>query len=299
MDVTIGYITARREPELSWFFDSLRPQLIPGERPTIIIVDILAETRDLAGVDTDGFNVKHLPCKPNVWQGRHRLTPRDWWAVSNYRNTAACLCRTKWFGVCDDRSVVAPTYLAAVRRAMSGGYACAGRYEKRIEMRVEGGVIVDPGEVSGVDPRFDNQPRPVPIGGGSFFGATSVQPLDFVLRINGWDESCDSLGLEDCIYGRMLERNGFPIRYDPELSITEDRSSWAIEPPLAIRGDKGISPEDKSHGLLKKTAGQRRATHDTDLRAIRDELASGGSFPIPTGPTHDWWDNQPLSEFRA
>lgn len=302
--LTIAYATARRDPAFQWFFDSLHPQI--GDLDVrVIVVDMLAADRDLAGVDTHGIPVRHVPCKPNIWQGAHRLTPRDWWALSTYRNTAVCLCETTWIAMLDDRCVLMPSYIGAIRRAMEGRYAVCGRYQKRYNMEVVNGAIAVEGQLSGEDPRLgakrtQNKPgrhAPAAVPGNWFFGACNAQPLEWALEINGWDESCDPLGLEDCVYGAMLERRGRPIRYDPQMFMVEDRSSFAVEPPLAIRADKGKSPNDKSHAILKRTAGSLRATHDIDLRAIRSSVLAGEPFPIPTGPTTDWYDGQPLSEF--
>lgn len=269
-----------------------------GDDVRVIVVDMLAPTRDLAGVDVHGLPVRHVPCKPNVWQGPHRRTPRDWWALSTYRNTAVCLCETDWIAMIDDRCVLMPTYLDAIRRAMAGRYAVAGRYQKRYDMGVTAGVITEEGRISGEDPRLRKGSRgAVKVPGNWFYGACNAQPLEWALEINGWDESCDPLGLEDCVYGSMLELNGHKVYYDPEMFMIEDRSVAAVEPPLAKRADKGVSPNDKSHAILKRTAGLRRATHDVDLRAVRASVLAGEPFPIPAGPDTDWYDGQPLSEF--
>ena len=299
--VTIGYVTARREPEFQWFVDSLASQLAPSSSVKIVLVDFLATSRDMSRFDARGFDVRHVPPKPTVWQGPHRLTKSDWWAVSAYRNTAACLCSTEWLATIDDRSVLLPTYARALERAMLKNTAVCGRYEKRRDMIVEGGVIKG-GVIIGHDPRWEHVEKqrmttPIRAPGGWFFGANTAQPIEFVLTVNGWDEGCDSLGLEDCVYGSMLERNRLPISYDPELALIQDRSAAAVEPPLAKRMDKGVSPNDKSHGILKRTADVMRAEHNLDLRADRERALRGEPFEIPTGPTHDWWDQQPLSEF--
>lgn len=292
--LTICYITARKEPHLPWFFYSLLRQTEPDDDVRVIVVDFFAETRKEQFV-APGLRI--VPCKPNVWQGAHRLTSADYWAVSAYRNTGACLCETEWLAVCDDRCVLAPTYLQAIRDAMEGEYAVAGAYEKRYNMTVERGEIISQGMLDGRDPRATGNLAPRPIRGGGLYGCTSAMPLEWILEINGWDESCDSLGLEDSVFGEMLQENGRPIYYDERMMIVEDRTPGESD-SATKRTDKGISPRDKSHGILDRTRGKRRATHDVDLRAIRDGLKRGEPFPIPTGPTHDWWDGQPLSEFK-
>lgn len=294
--ITIAMVTARREPCFQWFLDSLRLQATPAE-VKVILVDFLATSRDISGLNRNGFDVVHTAPKPTVWQGPHRLTPTDWWATSSYRNTAACLCKTEWLAFVDDRCVLLPSYFSALRAAVKGGYAVCGRYEKRVDMTVENGSIKHGGSIIGVDPRFKNQAAPIKAPGSWFFGANTASSLEFLLKVNGYDESCDSLGLEDSVFGSMLEKNRFAIKYDPALSLVQERSSASIEPPLCRRTDKGVSPNDKSHGILARTAGKLRATHDFDLRVVRDAVQGTGLFPIPTTPTHDWWDGKALKEF--
>jgi hypothetical protein len=305
VNLTIAYVTARRDPCLYWFVESLQMQMRPYDDVWIVVIDFLYGQRGSLSEDEGSWligpkgscSIEHYPCKPTVWQGPHRLTPDHWWAKSAYLNTAACLCETEWLATVDDRCVVEPGYLDAIRRAMDGGYAVAGKYEKRFGMTVVDGVIAEPGTVVGTDPRYSGQTEPVPATGGWFFGANVALPVEWAFEVNGWDESCDSLGLEDCIFGTMLESQGRPIRYDPSMAIIEDRTPSACDPPLARRTDKGVSPDDKSHGLLRRTSGKKQATHDIDLRALRELVRKGEPFPIPTTPTHDWWDGQPLSEF--
>jgi hypothetical protein len=63
-----------------------------------------------------------------------------------------------------------------------------------------------------------------------------------------------------------------------------------------VRSDYGKSPKDKSHGFLTRTKKKLRATHDFDLNEVRAIVQRGEPFPIPTTPTHDWWDGRHLKE---
>lgn len=299
MTLTICYYTSRRFPEVQWFFDSLKYQQVPSDDVRIVIVDAFAEEderrvqfRSLAHQD-----FIHVLPKPNVWQGKHRLTREDWWAISNARNTGICYAPDGWISWVDDRSVLVPTWFSAVRQAMNGGYAVAGAYEKRHNMVVENGEIKDMGTLSGEDPRQGDPNTPVRCHGSYWYGGTSALPVEWALAVNGVDETCDSLGLEDNLFGAMLENNGFPIKYDVRMKVVEDRTPGASqESSMFKRTDKGQSPKDKSHALLYKLRGLSRACHNWDLREVRNNVLAGQSFPIPHGPTHDWYDGQPLSE---
>lgn len=298
--LTICYITCRPEPRFDWFMDSLAAQW-PDERIVqVIIIDSLKSSR---GCDLSAGNIIHAKPKPTVWQGKNRLTQSDWWAASNARNTGICLCRTEWIAFVDDRSVLVPGWMESIRRAMEGNYAVAGAYEKVHNLVVENGMIksytepANDGNPTGRDSRDSGQRDPERCHGNWWFGCTNALPLEWALQVNGYDETCDSLGMEDVIFGAMLENSGLPIRYDPRMKIVEDRTPGSIE-YVAKRTDKGKSPNDKSHALLHKLQGLSRAAHNWDLREVRDKVLSGEPFPVPRGPTHDWWDNQPLSEFE-
>lgn len=291
--LTICYITARPEPKLEWFLESLYPQIVAGDVIDLVVVDYTKRNT----VIKDGYfrNTKITHVKPTVWQGEYRLTKKEWWATSAYRNTGLCLSNTEWIAWVDDRSVLMPTWLLAIRDAMAENYAVCGSYEKRTGMTVEGPAIKHGGIIVGEDPRRHiTTVRDVP--GNHWFGCTNALPVEWALTVNGYDESCDSLGLEDCIFGEMLTLNGFPIKYDPKMKIVEDRTPQFYESNVG-RTDKGVSPKDKSHGLLDRVKGKKSATHHWNLREIRERVLQGEPFPIPTEPTHDWWDGKPLAEF--
>lgn len=294
MKLTIGYCTAREHPEIGWFLDSLCHQIDKDDKIKVIVVDYFKETRPLMAGLNCPIDVYHVLPKPNVWQGKHRLTKKEWWAKSAYINTAICLCETDWIAFCDDRSVLLPGWLNAIKRAERGQYAVAGSYEKRKGMTVENGFIKHGGIVIGEDPRKWKSTTPIP--GSHWFGCTNALPLEWALRINGADESCDSLGMEDVVFGQMLGKAGCSIQFDPQMKIVEDRSEATYEAAVG-RTDKGISPKDKSHGILTRIHDRDKATHHWNLRDVRKVVMAGQGFPIPTEPTHDWWDNKPLVEF--
>lgn len=299
--LTICYYTSRKHPRLDWFFDSLKspPQTVSlsGCPLRIVVVDFWKYYRDeLFRELLAQNNALHVLPKPNVWQGEHRIPKEQWWAIANARNTGLCYAPDGWISWVDDRSVLIPTWFQALREAMKGGYAVAGAYEKRKGMVVEGGIIRDMGELMGADPRHGRGQRPVPAPGSWWFGGTSALPVAWALAVNGVDETCDGLGLEDNLFGAMLANNRFPIKYDPRMKVIEDRTPEQSE-QIFRRTDKGVSPKDKSHALVDKLQGLKRAVHEWDITDVRRRVLAGEPFPIPTGPTHDWWDGQPLSEF--
>lgn len=299
MSLTICYTTSRKTPMFRWFVDSLKNQLQSRDGLSIIVVDFHAREgrhEEKLLLSDLGVDWTWTACKPCVWQGDYKLTKDEWWAKSAYLNTAICLCETDWIAFVDDRSVLLPGWLDSVKEAMAGNYAVCGAYEKRHNMTVENGVIRHGGTITGVDPRTRGDARAAKAPGQWWFGCNNAMPLEWALRINGYDESCDSLGMEDVLFGQMMELSGFPIKYDGRMKIVEDRTPDQSE-SFVKRTDKGISPNDKSHALLKRVAGKKEATHHWNFRELRKWGLRDVNFPIPTEPTTDWYDGKPLSEF--
>lgn len=294
MNITIGYCTSRKESKLEWFTDSLRAQIHNDDWPQIIVVD----THCKAMVQESKY--LFTPPKPTVWQGEHRLTKQDWWAASNSRNTALCLCKKDYIVWVDDRCVLTPTWLQAAQEAAAGGYAVCGSYEKRHGMKVENGVVVDGGVLNSEDGRnAQSQGKLCKAPGQWFFGGTLGCPVEWALQVNGFSEDMDSLSAEDCLFGMHLENNGYPIKHAPSLKIVEDRTPGECGPDMK-RSSKEKHPKDvtdKGHEAFRRFGRLKRASHHWNLRAIKSNCAAGMPFPgIESCPTKDWFDDQPISE---
>lgn len=251
------------------------------------------------------MSLLEVPPKPSVWYGPHRLTKQHWWGVASFRNTGLCLAKSEWFAVADDRSILGPHYLEAVREAMENNYAVAGAYEKVHDLVVENGLAMscieptDPnGRPTGKDPRRRGSTVARRIPGNQFLGCTSALPLEWALNVNGWDQLGDSIGLEDILFGDMLERNSYPLVYDERMLLLEDRTPGKCDVEL-VRTDKGVSPNDRSHKVLHLARGRKMSVINFDIRAERERLARGEPWSIPTTPTHDFWDHQPLGEMTV
>jgi hypothetical protein len=186
---------------------------------------------------------------------------------------------------------------------MKGPYAVCGPYEKRTAMTVENGCPKNGGIITGSDNRLayveqhwrGKKQNPYDCPGAWWYGCSTALPLSWALAINGYDESCDGLSGEDYIFGRMLENNGYPIKYDTRMAIIEDRTIGKLD-PVMIRRDKGKSPKDKSHALLDLLSGCKRAQHQWDIPTVRRAVLSGEPWPVPSSPSKDWYDGQPLAE---
>jgi hypothetical protein len=301
LPLSIVLITARREPMLREFIDSLLAQAVAPQDVEIIVVDFYAKERK----EEWPAWVRVVEPMPSVWYGPHRLTKQHWWGVASFRNTGLCLATKEWIAVADDRSVLGPQWLEAVRDAMEGNYVVAGSYEKTHNMIVEHGVIKSydqpqsNGNFTGKDPRETGNKQPRKAPGQWVLGATSALPLEWALNVGGWPSETNGLGLEDCIFGQFLERSGYPIMYDERMKLWEDRTPGKCDVET-IRSDRGKSPNDRSHALLKRAAGRTKSTHDGafDLLEVRAMIRMGLPFPIPTEPKVDFWDGTPLSELK-
>jgi len=319
--ITLALVTARPEPRLDWFFQSLALNNHLDQIGQIIIVDRFAEnchgyfdevcTKVVARAVAGKFAsiLQHVAPKPCVWSGAHRLTPRNWWSASSYRNTALCYAKGDFIAYLDDRCALMPTWMDAVVEAREKQYVVAGTYEKMHSLVVDKGSIVSGIQLpnnSGKDVRMvgvTDLHRRCPCPGEWLFGCTFALPVEWMLRVNGFDESWDSVSMEDTHFGKMLENNGFPIFHDGRMKIVEDRTPMEIDPNCREHDMKRSSKEkhpydtnDKTHTLKRKLWGNKASVHQWDLRKVRAAVLAGAGFSIPTQPTHDFFDNQPLRE---
>lgn len=309
MSICVAYVTSRERPCAHWFFDSLRIYGGDAHINQLVIVDTFADhdERRVNFRETAKREIQHVQPKPTVWQGRQRLCKVDYWAASNARNTAICLCTSDYIVFVDDRCVLQEGWIGGALRAANSKYAVCGSYEKRHGMTVENGYIKHGGIIDGMDtrsPQGQDHRRPqVPrvnrVSGAWYFGGTLGMPLEWALTINGFDESMDGLGFEDCMCGLHLQNNGFLINYDPSMKIVEDRTPGELGQAMK-RTSKERFPkdtQDKGHEALRRFSGLKKASHHWNLRDIRESVLRGNPFPDATEPKTDWFDNQPISDF--
>lgn len=312
-DLTVAYITSRNHPKFDWFFDSLMRQVGIQTVRQVIVVDMLADVpnrKETVKILSHGVPLLHTLPKPNIWQGKHRITKDNWWAASNARNTAIALCRTDWLACMDDRAVLLPGWIETVHKAIKGGYIVAGAYEKRIHMKVSSGTITHLGSHSGAAVNSDKDTRelflkqkslPIPFdcGGEWLFGCNFALPIACALQVNGFPEDyCDSLSMEDVVFGMILKNSGFKIKYDYRMKMVEDRTP-SESGPVIHRTDKGKSPDDKSHAVLRVFHGAKTSKNSYNLSKLRVHVLKGQEWPAPTAPHKDWYDGQPIKEFRS
>ncbi len=289
--LTICYFTSRgAEAKYEWFLESLNLQL-SGRKVEIIKVDFDAP-------EYDGTQRFCISPKPTIWQGKYRQTREDWWAASSGRNTGICLTDTEWIAFVDDRCVLSPTWLDAVEAAMEGNYVMIGSYEKRRDMVVENGKIVDQGTKVSMDNRWEHVveqsfTNPHRCGGNWVYGCSLALPLEWALQVGGFEEALDGMSAEDTAFGVMLQNNGFPICYDMRAHVVQDRTP-GVGTKAFRREDKGKSPQDKSHRALELFGTACNTSNRYRLLQSRQAVQAGKPFPILLGDRECFWDAEPI-----
>jgi hypothetical protein len=133
-------------------------------------------------------------------------------------------------------------------------------------------------------------------GGARMYGCTFALPLEWALKVNGFEEGCDGLSAEDYTFGQMLGNAGYRCDFVPDMIVHQDRPTSVAN--TFKRTDKGVSPKDKSHDALHRFGVRSHTEFTSDLRELRRVLAAGGTFPIPD-PNYDhrdWYDGQLIRE---
>lgn len=306
--LTICYITARRDNRIEWFFQSLARQATLATR--VLVVDHFADEpgrKDETfekffrafGEDSECW-MKHVSPKPNVWNGPHRLTKDEWFAAASMRNTAICLCQTRYIAFVDDLSVLMPGWFNAVHEAVHDGYVGLGAYKKVQDLTVGADGVRFRETESGMDDRLRRVSQDVsPCDGGWLYGCSLVAPLEDLLEVGGFPEICDGLGSEDYCLGIALRNAGKHLKFDRRMLTLESEELHFVEKPFK-RTDKGVSPNDKSHAALRIAQASTYFPNyfpEGGIRRMRDDvLLDGEPFPITQVPDRDWFDGQLLSE---
>lgn len=247
----------------------------------------------------------HVPPKPTVWQGPHKLTKEDYFAASNCRNTALCLAPDGWIVYVDDLSVLIPGWLSRIKLAIEGNYIVCGAYQKVKQLFVKDGIVttcVD--SESGYDTRLKHLKfvrEVVPAPGGWFFGCSVAGPVEAFLSINGWDEDCDSMGAEDYACGLMLAKKGYTLRYDPLMMTYESEEHHHLGVIMKRKGKQNIlGHKDDGYAYLALIENGRDYAPnyfgEGGIAALRLKILAGEPFPIVACPENDWRDGQPLRE---
>ena len=287
MRVTLAFITAREEPHLEWLCDGIEQQARSGDKIELIVVDALGSPATAIGYRPVKAITKLIETrpKPTIWQGAHRITAHNFFANANARNTAIVLCTTNYICFLDDRCRLDPGWLEQVRLGdRKRESVICGPYDKHEDWGVS------------MDHRRQLAPQgKQSCGGGWCYGGNFALPLKWLLEVNGCEEGCDPVGLEDCVLGHMLENVGRRIDFVVEMSVQQDRLGF-VHPLMFPRQDRGQSPNDKSHAIRSRFFPLKRTEFTPELKKLRRLARKKKPLPIPgpSGGYRDWYDDSPI-----
>lgn len=315
------HVTHRRDPAYAWFVDSLAAQTEPEDELEVVFVDGLHDgerERMLDRLVAGRFPHRHVPAKPNPWNGRHRLTRGQYAATSSARNTGIVYATKPYLVFVDDLCVLGPGWWRQVKRAARERRVVAGAYQKRHDMVVRGGNLVSSRlDFAGLDCRWSrgDPDALTPIGGGELFGAGVGAPRDLLVELNGFDELCDPVGGEDYHLGLRIEFSGVPIHYCRSMLAIEseelhhqpavvERYDTLVDPDMYMRRlrEFGVrerstgGPCDGGHLLLDILLGTRARTTMGNYYSLRTLGEADLEATVMRFPRSHWLDQRPLSE---
>lgn len=308
--ITIVYCTARDNPRFQWFADSLSNQ-IGDINHQLIIVDsrlwYMDRTDEFKSIINNRLSYIHIAPKLTVWAGPRRLTKRDYYALSNARNTALIHAIYSHVAFCDDCSVLSERWLHHHLEAAKNGICMAGPSIKYFNMNVENGKLVSHGDQcllradtrsNIVSKEIDEDTRdPIPVNSSWLYGCNFSVPLDKALSINGFDEEYDGQSnIEDCDFSLRLSHIGETIYYHRDCAIYE--SAEDHQRPWEVR-QKEIDGRWANEFRIKDCIKRKKnwaLNYGRSLIGLRKHVHSGGFIPFSPEPTNDWRDNQILQE---
>jgi len=303
-------MTSRREPHVEWFLQSLARQC-GNILQKIIIIDFYADEpgrkEAFSKLNTGGFQIKHVTPKPSVYQGKHRLTQVNCFDASGARNTAICLCDSQWIAFVDDLSVLSPSWYSSVVKATGRTGYTYGSYQKVKNLEVDNGKIVRfTDHEHGHDTRrklVSNHDRAIPCPPDWLFGCSLVAPIETVLDSGGWPENlCSGMGYEDSCFGKIIRNRMDKSTFDPTMMTIESEEGHHVPGDAFMRADPCkcnpcTSPRaDKSHAALDAVRRAKVVDNGYSIRELRTRVLAGGDFPVPDGPTKDWFSGVELKE---
>jgi len=254
--LSIIYITFREHCKFEWFIHPLIRQTAQYDRSKmeVIVVDGFLDNTNQAERRAffehevnNSFRLKHVSPKPTQWQGPHRLTPENYFAAANTRNTGACYASYPSLVFVDDLGCIADTWFKAVYDASIADEINCGAYTKVSDIQIDENYRFAGGDTKGgVDARLGlyNKSKST-CSGSQLYGSSFTIPKAAFFSVNGQNEMCDGGGAEDYDFGLRLERAGHRFYYNKEMMIHESNTAFGSDTtrrchradPVLERGD--------------------------------------------------------------
>jgi hypothetical protein len=311
MNLSIVYLTSRKQSCVEWFVDSLHRQAahVTDRKIQLVFVDTRlwydGEPRRQEFIDAVAgrFDFTHTPPKDTVWQGPRKLTQEDYFCASSARNTGCMYAKHEYLLFVDDLSVLMLGWLDNAMHAAANGYVVCGAYKKVKNLDVQDGVAVGYEEFpAGVDSRwgYGSNKGLVKWYGSALYGCSFGCPTELFLKVNGFDELLDGQGGEDYDFGVRVERAGGKVFYNRNMLTLESEELHAQHPVMKriIKGTPGQNDASQIclRRLIEETSRYTPMLVLYDLRSERESVLSGGRPSFFDDPKVHWYDSQPLSE---
>jgi hypothetical protein len=309
--ISFVYVTCRKDPKLEWFIDALYNQIkinnFDINKIQIVIVDYeLQYDKDnlrkymIEKIINNRFDFIHVPPKPSNIQGIYKLTKINYFSCSLARNTGICYVKYDYVAFIDDLSTFEEGSFAEIVKCASLNIVVGFAYKKVNNLSVIDGKIVSKTEhAGGIDSRWNGGDIFRKISGSQLYGY-SASPLSIILKINGYDEICNTMGGEDYHYGMRIDKLNIPIYYNRRVVFYESEE-FADQGNVFIRRDPLLSKElylslmskfnvtnryvnnaryDLSHFILDLLTRNKSWTegNDYNISELRNKIQEGGEF---------------------
>lgn len=306
--ISVVLPTLRREPRFQEIADSLANNLAvlrgtgaSGDLELVVVDGRLwyddEKTRraQVADAVAGRFILRHVPPKPTVWQGPHRLTKTDKWDKASASNTGLCYATRSCVVFIDDCCVLSHDFLLwHLRMHQLGHAACGGYLYTKPGARVEGGRLVGAEFQSPGDHRLCERSVPSKCPGGWMYGGNASCALDVALRADGFDEIMSGQGgLEDCEFGLRLSRLS-PVFFLPsalayQLTETHETVGEFLSNMHLPNPDR---PCSCGHPVAQHPQyGGCRACGCQAFKSANDAQCKGFRYLAPDGVEHFMSDN--------
>lgn len=279
MLLSIIYCTARVNPRFDLLEKSLQASAKkhPHIKWELIIVDALRDERP--DVCAPPGHIWLAP-KPTPWQGKHRLTSKDYWAKASANNTGAAYARGAHLVYLDDCMYVHEDFLMYHWAAAAKNYVIAGSMIS---------VIGEPPNATSFkvyadDPRtlWNGVPLEMmwkkrPAKETELYGSNWSAPLSLILAVDGHDEAYDGQrAFEDIDIGVRLNRarpnNMFFV---PDCLVWQLMDNHTPAPPdVSGTGNRELLKR------LKEDSTRVKPLYDTNLQWLRTRARHNETLPM-------------------